>query len=46
MPDVRVIKKGNKKFAVFVQFIQRGVLYSTEKQANAEAERIRDKGLW
>ena len=45
MPDVRVVKQG-KKFKVLVNFVQRGIAYSDEKQANAEADKVKEKGTW
>ena len=45
MADVRVIKRG-KKFVVLVNFVQRGIEYSSEVQANKEADAIRERGTW
>ena len=45
MPDVRVVKQG-KKFKVLVNFVQRGIDYSNEAQANKEAAKVKEQGTW
>ena len=42
MPDVQVVKAGKSKFKVMIDYIQRGIEYSSEAQAESEAKKIRE----
>ena len=41
MPNVIVVPAEKGKFKVLVDFIQRGIEYTSEKMANIEAEKLR-----
>lgn len=43
MPDVIVRPAGNGKYKVLINYIQRGVDYSSEALAEQEANKIRKK---
>jgi len=43
MPDITVRAADKGKFKVLVNYVQQGVAYSSEKQANHEANKIRER---